>query len=415
MMPSIGFASDKESPEYNFCKEFGAQYNDKIQLSQFQAQLVGSAIRSRAPRCRFLVFGVGHDSALWLSLNRDGETLFVESSMEWAKAIADNIPEISIFLFSDQTFTVANSLHLCEADLKNFPPPKEIADQLWDVILVDGPPGHSPQDPGRALSIYWASLLARHSTHVFVDDYERELEGRFSDMFLRTRNTASYIIPASDRTQYRKLFWSAGAPLPRRAGKAPAVLSIATSDYIRKWRFCIDSQHRYCREHSFEHYVIDADTSGLHPKWMKLRVAIDLLEAGRDVFLIDADAEIVRDCPPFTQLLSERPQSDILFARGLSGRPNSGVLILRGGQTSIAVEFLKECLARKSEAVPSSDFVTHEGENGHVIWLLKLPRYAGRSSEIISKWNCCDPSECQSAFVRHYTNKLRSWYEAQKS
>ena len=188
------------------------------------------------------------------------------------------------------------------------------------------------------------------------------------------------------------------------------VLTIATPDYARRWRFCIDSQHVYCSKQGYEHRVLDP-TNGLpHPKWAKLEAAAQLLENGTDVLLLDADAEIAPECPPFTQVLAASPSRDVLFVRGISGRPNSGVLILRGGRSSAAA-FLRECLARRSEPVPSEDFVTAEGENGHVIWLLKSPRYAVRSRELDPVWNCSDPAYAHRAFIRHYTNRLRCWLD----
>ena len=72
----------------DFIQCFAASFCNRIQLSPYQAQVIGSAIRSRAPGCRLLIFGLGHDSDLWLALNADGETHFVESSTEWIKQVA---------------------------------------------------------------------------------------------------------------------------------------------------------------------------------------------------------------------------------------------------------------------------------------------------------------------------------------
>jgi hypothetical protein len=187
----------------------------------------------------------------------------------------------------------------------------------------------------------------------------------------------------------------------------PAVLTIATKDYAEQWRFCIQSQSNYCKREGYEYHVIDPKGEILHPKWMKLQTALKLLETGCNVFLIDADAEITSRCPPFMSIFEEYPSSDILFVNGISGRPNSGVLFFRGGNSSIAKQFLQECLSRKKDTIPSEDFVTPEGENGHVIHLLKLPAYKERSHNLSILWNCSIPDYADEAYVRHYTNLLR--------
>jgi hypothetical protein len=201
------------------------------------------------------------------------------------------------------------------------------------------------------------------------------------------------------------------ASLRLTEGDVPVVLSVATPDYISRWNFCIDSQRAYCRSLGYEYRVIDPSQSALHPKWAKLEIAAHFLEAGRDVLLIDADAEIDPSCPGFSELFARSLLHDILFVNGVSGRPNSGVLALRGGRSSVAAPFLRECLASRKETVPAEDFVTAEGENGHVIWKLKEQRFADRSGELPRVWNCSDPAIANQAYVRHYTNHLREWLE----
>ena len=50
-------------------------------------------LQARAP-LRLLVRGLGHDSALTAELNAGGETLFVESSPVWARAIGTAHPNL---------------------------------------------------------------------------------------------------------------------------------------------------------------------------------------------------------------------------------------------------------------------------------------------------------------------------------
>lgn len=396
----------------NFLATFRNAYKSGIQLSSFQAQTIAIAIRSRAPGCRLLVFGVGHDTALWLAMNFDGDTHFLEASTNWLARAKLEHPGIEITQMPTFGLTVANSAALTEEELAAYPMPQHLEDAEWDVIVVDGPSGYSSTDPGRALAISWAARLARRWTHVFVDDYERPLEARFTDLLLRRRRgTASCVIPASDHAQYRQLFWSAGDPADAMQSPLLVVLVIATPDYARRWRFCLDSQFRYCRKNGYEHRVLDGADSALHPKWAKLQAALSVLQENKNVLLIDADAEVDSDCPAAHQVFSDFPEYDIFVAHGISRRPNSGVLLLRGGRASVALEFLRECLGNRLTPVPKEVFVSEEGENGHVISLLKLPRYERKAMKLDPAWNCSDPERAGPTFIRHYTNKRRAALE----
>ncbi|EKS28241.1 uncharacterized plant-specific domain [Afipia felis] len=387
---------------------FKSTFDQRMQISPYQAQTIANTILGRAPGCNVLVFGVGHDSKLWSSLNATGETHFVESSAEWIDAVRKDHAALSISLLPPSNLTVANSATLSVSDLSRYPVPTNLAAKKWDVILVDGPGGYSPSDPGRARTIYWASLLASPDTHVFIDDYDRPLERHFTDMLFRDRGTQRVVLTNSDYLPYRKMLWSVGSPIDG-GNQSPVVLSVATGDYAEQWRFCIDSQYSYARRHNYEYRCIDPSGSQLHPKWAKLEATIKILEQGRDVLLIDADAEITKQCPPFAQLTKQHAGSDIYFVRGISGRPNSGVLILRGGSNSAATAFLAECLDRRTEKVPLEDFVTPDGENGHVIWILKEEPFKTASIEIDRAWNWSIPENADRAFIRHYTNHLRDW------
>jgi Polysaccharide pyruvyl transferase len=191
----------------------------------------------------------------------------------------------------------------------------------------------------------------------------------------------------------------------------PVVLTITTSDYLRRWGFCIQSQARYCRKYGYEHRVVDPTGGPLDAMWTKLQSALEVLQEGRDLLLIDADAEIDSGCPGFYDNFREFPEFDIFYALGISGRPNSGVLMLRGGAESSAPAFVSECLANRSASVPKEDECG--GENGHVIWILKWPRFRSKVKEIDRAWNCSDPDRLGPTFIRHYTNKRRAALESQ--
>lgn len=192
---------------------FATHYNENIQLSPFQAQTIASAIMSRYPACNLLVFGLGNDTGLWLELNKFGVTYFLETSKEWTEKVRAKFPNISVGIMPRFGLTVEKSMNLTADDMSAYPPPQALKDTHWDVILVDAPPGYKPQDPGRAVAIYWASCLATPDTHVFVDDYERPLESRMADMLVREgRTNMCTEIPSSHKRSKRRMFWSIGTP-----------------------------------------------------------------------------------------------------------------------------------------------------------------------------------------------------------
>jgi hypothetical protein len=203
-----------------FVKEiFARWYSKYILLSPFQAKVTAGAIRLRAPGCRLLVFGLGNDTGLWLNLNADGTTLFLETEAEWAAAARAKYPAVDVCIMPAFGTTVATSFALTGAQLAAFEMPAALRGTRWDVILVDAPKGHQPQDPGRAVAIFWAAALAAPAADIFVDDYDRPLERAFADVLIRrARPGLNTVVPASDAVPERQLFWSMGRPESSPAG-----------------------------------------------------------------------------------------------------------------------------------------------------------------------------------------------------
>jgi hypothetical protein len=185
------------------------------------------------------------------------------------------------------------------------------------------------------------------------------------------------------------------------------IVTVATPDYARAWAFCIASHRAYCAARGINYRLFSGLDQPLHPKWSKLQHTLDELRSAHGVMLLDADAEFSPNAPHFGELLMQHPAADILYANGLSERLNSGVVIFRGGGSSIASDFLLQCLEQRTTPVKPANFVTVEGENGHVIQVMQEARFNTKAAILSRDWNCTVPEGFDFAYIRHYTNKLR--------
>jgi hypothetical protein len=169
----------------SFHEVMGSYYNSDIQFSASKIELVAGAIANRSPNCALLVFGLGNDSPLWHHLNAGGRTLFVENSPEWIEKVLEKHPYLDVMEHSYTGSSVRRSLRSpVKAIRAAGTPPEEIRNTEWDVIVIDAPGGNRLHRPGRAWPIAWAAQIAKASTHVFVDDYNRQLEKIFSEFLL---------------------------------------------------------------------------------------------------------------------------------------------------------------------------------------------------------------------------------------
>ncbi len=193
---------------------FASFYDPRIQLSVCQLRVILGAIDARRPGCRLLVFGMGHDTPFWRAANADGQTLFLETDPEWIRQSSQaggDVMEMPTF-----GLTVERCMKMHRSELETRPPPASLTEQRWDVILIDGPPGHQPSLPGRAISIYWSWLLADERADVFVHDVERRLESAYTQYFLKDRREAPcVVVPAGFGRRRQQLLWSIGEPFVR--------------------------------------------------------------------------------------------------------------------------------------------------------------------------------------------------------
>jgi len=166
-----------------------------ILMTEDQCLLIGAAVRL-VPACRFLVFGVGHDSRLWHDLNAGGTTVFLEHHDQWRREVLDREPGLDVLPVA-YTTSILQWRELLERpqDLR-LDLPARVRDTKWDVILVDAPNGfaHVAHDPavgpmnGRMQSIAAARELVADGGFVIVDDTHRKVEAVYADRFLGPRN-----------------------------------------------------------------------------------------------------------------------------------------------------------------------------------------------------------------------------------
>ena len=160
----------------------------KCMLTKQQRGLICKQILRRGDNCNVLVFGVGRDSVIWNTVN-PGYTLFVEHDMRWANSIARQIEGINICQYEylttcEPTLPIHEQPAIDEPQLFSHPIPAELTQRKWDVILIDGPTGFDNNCPGRALPIYWSSVIADNRCDIFVDDYNRPIEFIYTNKFL---------------------------------------------------------------------------------------------------------------------------------------------------------------------------------------------------------------------------------------
>uniref|UniRef100_A0A2P2JTN1 Uncharacterized protein MANES_06G119900 n=1 Tax=Rhizophora mucronata TaxID=61149 RepID=A0A2P2JTN1_RHIMU len=182
--------------------------NNLITKKEFK--FLSNVVKNKAP-CNLLIFGMETPYLKLSSINSGGITIFLEDDLEKISSIRVKPNNTRIYKVEHQipakkayellkharrsTHCAANSGRLqnstCKLAMKNLP--QAIYELQWDVVVVDGPSGHSAEAPGRMATIYTASMIARagNSTDVMVHDVDRTIEKWFSWEFLCDENLVS--------------------------------------------------------------------------------------------------------------------------------------------------------------------------------------------------------------------------------
>ncbi|KAL1289762.1 hypothetical protein HN51_058151 [Arachis hypogaea] len=178
------------------------------QQSLAEIKISFDVLKSMGRPCNFLVFGLGHDSLMWASLNPGGTTLFLEEDPKWVQTVLKDAPSLRAHTVryrtrlrdADQLLLSYRSeptcgpagAHLrdnveCELALHNLP--DQVYETEWDLVMIDAPRGYFPDAPGRMAAVYSVAVMARGRkgsgvTHVFLHDVDRRVEKVYAEEFL---------------------------------------------------------------------------------------------------------------------------------------------------------------------------------------------------------------------------------------
>lgn len=141
------------------------------QLSYEEYKRIADCLATYPDGARFLSFSTGRDVKLWLDINAKGVNVFCEHDQKWVDFTQAENPAAAVYKVAYKTRLDGDWY---DGDLRIDGFPESLANEAWDVVFVDGPPGYNPSTPGRFQSIWQASKL--NASHVFVHDCNRIVE-----------------------------------------------------------------------------------------------------------------------------------------------------------------------------------------------------------------------------------------------
>ena len=161
---------------------------------QVQKKQVDEASKYIHADTNLLVWGLGYDSIMWKNMACRGRTVFLETDDAWMHRIKRSAGVEAYLLHHDKEFAQSvakyksllgddRSLHVW-LDLSS-QLPRNVTNQRWDVVIVDGPRAYSESTEGRHRALYTTRGLVRNGGVVFVDDCERDHERYFMTQFLK--------------------------------------------------------------------------------------------------------------------------------------------------------------------------------------------------------------------------------------
>lgn len=141
-------------------------------------------------RPNLLVFGLGHDTPFWAEAarKRGGMAVFLENNEKWVNLAPKDIHSYKISYWTN----MEEPIPAPDCSLVPDGVPTWVASTEWDVAIVDAPNGFArywplwwaKPNPGRAQSLYLATLLVQAGGYIVLDDAERDLEHALSLAYL---------------------------------------------------------------------------------------------------------------------------------------------------------------------------------------------------------------------------------------
>ncbi|GMI67347.1 hypothetical protein like AT4G24910 [Hibiscus trionum] len=221
MLASHSSSSDSvlsSSFQSNAPSTVDTEAGDATLLTSKEYMVLSKIVTHKAP-CNLLVFGLQSQYVDLSSINAGGITVFLEDDPRKIRRIKAGFNGTRVYNVKYQTpakkaygllkhargnpacspATNLMNQRSCKLALRNLP--EEVYKLKWDIVVVDGPTGDSPEAPGRMSTIYTAGILARGggtgkkppttTTDVVVHDVHRTIEKWFSWEFLCEQNLVS--------------------------------------------------------------------------------------------------------------------------------------------------------------------------------------------------------------------------------
>ncbi|XP_078160834.1 glucuronoxylan 4-O-methyltransferase 2-like [Carex rostrata] len=177
--------------------------------------LIQFLISKRAP-CNILFFGLSTPQHLQLArLNHGGNSVFLEDDLnnirdhrsegkrdgvemhlvEYKFKTSEAYDLLRYARNEEDCWIVPDELHSSRCKLALTGLPRVVYKKRWDIIVVDGPSGSEPDQPGRMSAIYTAGLIGRikkssdmNPTDVIVHNVNRTVERWFAWEYLCDEN-----------------------------------------------------------------------------------------------------------------------------------------------------------------------------------------------------------------------------------
>lgn len=206
----IALAPKLQHPASELSKNHGRNSAKEAAISEKEFKLLSDLVAKKAP-CNLLIFGLESQYLNLSAINDGGNNVFLEDDPYKLSTFKINSNHTRMYkvdykLHAEEAYQLlklarrnktcapnAGLINSSKCQLALTDLPREVYEVKWDVVVVDGPRGDSPQAPGRMATIYSAAVIARegNTTDVVVHDIDRIIEKWYSWEFLCDENLIS--------------------------------------------------------------------------------------------------------------------------------------------------------------------------------------------------------------------------------